>query len=40
MEEELEVFNNMLDLKFETDDLIEKADDLIEQCEIAINNKK
>lgn len=34
----LELFGKMLDLKFESEELIEKADELIERCEI--NTKK
>lgn len=30
----LELFGKMLDLKFESEELIEKADELIERCEI------
>ena len=30
----LELFGKMLDLKFESEELIEKADGLIERCEI------
>ncbi len=34
--ETLEVFNKILDLKYESEELIEKADDLIERCEMEI----
>ena len=30
----LEFFDKLLDLKFQSEDLIEKADELIERCEI------
>lgn len=30
----LELFDKVLDLKFESEELIEKADELIERCEI------
>ena len=30
----LELFGKMLDLKFESEELIEKADELFERCEI------
>lgn len=32
----LELFDKILDLKFESEELIEKADELIERCEIDI----
>ncbi|MGN1311364.1 MAG: hypothetical protein ACI4VP_06815 [Clostridia bacterium] len=31
----LELFDKILDLKFESEELIEKANELIERCEIA-----
>ena len=36
----LELFGKMLDLKFESEELIEKADELIERCEIDTKQNK
>lgn len=30
----IRIFDKLLDLKFQSEDLIEKADELIERCEI------
>lgn len=36
----LELFDKVLDLKFESEELIEKADELIERCEIGMEIKE
>lgn len=36
----LELFDKILDLKFESEELIEKADELIERCEIEIEEEE
>ena len=36
----LELFGKMLDLKFESEELIEKADELIERFEIDTNKEE